>query len=43
MWQPALEPGAWLRADAPFKAGSGEEDGEGGRWHKNKPLPRPGR
>ena len=23
----------------PFKAGSGEEDGEAGRWHKNKPLP----
>jgi 23S rRNA (cytosine1962-C5)-methyltransferase len=39
MWQPALEPGVWLRADAQFKAGGGEEDGEGGRWHKNKPLP----
>jgi 23S rRNA (cytosine1962-C5)-methyltransferase len=38
MWQPALEPGVWLRADASFKS-SGEEDGEGGRWHKNKPLP----
>ena len=38
MWQPALEPGAWLRADATFKA-SGDEDGEGGRWHKNKVLP----
>src|SRR6478672_8888128 len=38
MWQPALEPG-WLRADAAFKSSSGEEDGEGGRWHKNKPLP----
>jgi 23S rRNA (cytosine1962-C5)-methyltransferase len=39
MWQPALDPGTWLRADAQFKAGSGEEDGEGGRWRKNKPLP----
>ncbi len=39
MWQPKLEPGVWLRADASFKSGSGEEDGEGGRWHKNKPLP----
>jgi 23S rRNA (cytosine1962-C5)-methyltransferase len=39
MWQPALEPGAWLRADAQFKAGGGEEDGEGGRWYRNKPLP----
>src|SRR5882672_5949854 len=39
MWQPALEPGVWLRADATFKSGSGEEDGEAGRWHKNKPLP----
>ncbi|HJU30576.1 MAG TPA: class I SAM-dependent methyltransferase [Hyphomicrobiaceae bacterium] len=38
MWQPASEPGAWLRADATFKA-SGDEDGEGGRWHKNKVLP----
>jgi 23S rRNA (cytosine1962-C5)-methyltransferase len=39
MWQPALEPGTWLRADAAFKSSSGEEDGEGGRWRKNKPLP----
>src|SRR5437660_10503883 len=39
MWQPALEPGTWLRADAQFKAGGGEEDGDGGRWYRNKPLP----
>src|SRR5689334_8930578 len=39
MWRPVLEPGVWLRADAAFKSSSGEEDGEGGRWHKNKPLP----
>src|SRR5882762_3554910 len=32
MWQPALEPGVWLRADATFKASGGEEDGEAGRW-----------
>ena len=37
--RPTLEPGKWLRADATFKPSSGEEDGEGGRWHKNKPLP----
>jgi 23S rRNA (cytosine1962-C5)-methyltransferase len=39
MWQPMLEPRVWLRADAQFKAGGGEEDGDGGRWSKNKPLP----
>jgi 23S rRNA (cytosine1962-C5)-methyltransferase len=39
MWRHALEPGVWLRADAAFKSSSGEEDGEGGRWHRNKPLP----
>jgi 23S rRNA (cytosine1962-C5)-methyltransferase len=38
MWRQMLEPGLWLRADAAFKS-SGEEDGEGGRWHKNKPVP----
>jgi 23S rRNA (cytosine1962-C5)-methyltransferase len=38
MWQPALEPGLWLRADAVFK-GVGDEDGEGGRWRKNAPMP----
>jgi 23S rRNA (cytosine1962-C5)-methyltransferase len=39
MWQPAQEPGVWLRSDAQFKASSAEEEGEGGRWHKDKPLP----
>jgi 23S rRNA (cytosine1962-C5)-methyltransferase len=39
MWRQMLEPGAWLRADAAFKSSSAEEDGEGGRWHKNKHLP----
>ena len=34
-----LEPGVWLRADAAFKSSDGDEDGEGGRWRKNKPLP----
>src|SRR5262245_22091831 len=37
MWQPALEPGAWLRADAVFK-GSSEED-EGGRWRRHTSMP----
>src|ERR1700741_1313557 len=39
MWQPALEPGTWLRPDAVFKAGADEEDGEGGRWRKVAPIP----
>ena len=39
MWQAALEPGRWLWADAIFKPSGGEEDGEGGRWRKNKPVP----
>ena len=39
MWQPALEPGVWLRADAVFKSAGGEEDGDGGRWRKDKPMP----
>jgi len=39
MWRQMLEPGVWLRADAAFKSSGGEEDGEGGRWHRNKPLP----
>ena len=39
MWQPALEPGVWLRADAVFKSASDEDDAEGGRWRKDKPMP----
>jgi 23S rRNA (cytosine1962-C5)-methyltransferase len=39
MWQPALEPGVWLRADAAFRGGGDDEDGEGGRWRKNAPMP----
>lgn len=39
LWRQTLEPGAWLRADAAFKSSSGEEDGEAGRWHRNKPVP----
>ncbi len=39
MWQPALEPGVWLRADAVFKSASDEEDSDGGRWRKDKPMP----
>src|SRR6476660_3784971 len=37
MWQPAREAGVWLRADAVFKGD--DEDGEGGRWRKNSPMP----
>jgi 23S rRNA (cytosine1962-C5)-methyltransferase len=39
MWQPALEPGVWLRADAVFKGAGDDEEGEGGRWRKNSPMP----
>jgi 23S rRNA (cytosine1962-C5)-methyltransferase len=39
MWQQALDPGAWLRADAVFKASSDEEDGDGGRWRKHTAMP----
>jgi 23S rRNA (cytosine1962-C5)-methyltransferase len=39
LWRPRLEPGTWLRADASFKSSSEEEDGEGGRWRKSKPVP----
>src|SRR3990172_4401382 len=39
LWRPLLEPGTWLRADASFKSSGEEEDGEGGRWRRNKPVP----
>src|SRR5690606_33668221 len=39
LWRPALEPGAWLRADATFRAGTADADAEGGRWRTNKPVP----
>lgn len=39
MWQQALEPGAWLRSNAQFKAADDDEEGEGGRWRFDKPLP----
>src|SRR5262245_31172244 len=39
MWQPALDARRWRQADAVFKGGSGEEDGEGGRWRSERGLP----
>src|SRR5262245_19970372 len=39
MWQPALEPGIWLRADAVFKGAGDDEEAEGGRWRRNAPMP----
>jgi 23S rRNA (cytosine1962-C5)-methyltransferase len=39
MWQPVLEPGVWLRADAVFKGADGEHDSEAGRWRKITPMP----
>ena len=39
MWQPALEAGAWQRADAVFKGLDREEEADGGRWRSERPLP----
>jgi 23S rRNA (cytosine1962-C5)-methyltransferase len=39
MWQPALEPGRWRRADAVFLGGNREEDAEAGRWRCERSLP----
>jgi 23S rRNA (cytosine1962-C5)-methyltransferase len=39
LWRPALEPGAWLRADASFKASNADADGEGGRWRTTTSVP----
>jgi len=39
LWRPVLDPAAWLRADATFKASTADEDGEGGRWRKSTPVP----
>src|SRR5262245_2816743 len=39
LWRPALEPGAWLRADAAFKASGAEEESDGGRWRTNTAVP----
>src|SRR5262245_20890125 len=39
MWQPALEPGTWLRADAVFKGAGDDEEAEGGRWRRNSAMP----
>jgi 23S rRNA (cytosine1962-C5)-methyltransferase len=40
MWQPAGEPDPWRRANAVFRGfAREEEDGEGGRWKSQQPLP----
>jgi 23S rRNA (cytosine1962-C5)-methyltransferase len=39
LWRPALEPGAWLRADAAFKASAADEDSDGGRWRTSTAVP----
>jgi hypothetical protein len=39
LWRPVLEPGAWLRADAVFKASNTDEDGDGGRWRTSSTSP----
>jgi 23S rRNA (cytosine1962-C5)-methyltransferase len=40
MWQPA-DAASWSSADAVFKAGSEDEDGDGGRWRKLRPVGEP--
>jgi 23S rRNA (cytosine1962-C5)-methyltransferase len=39
LWRPVLEPGAWLRADATFKASGADDEGDGGRWRTNTAVP----
>src|SRR5262249_1487826 len=39
LWGPVLEPGAWLRADATFKASGADDEGDGGRWRTNTAVP----
>jgi 23S rRNA (cytosine1962-C5)-methyltransferase len=39
LWRPALEPAAWLRADAAFRASGADEDGDGGRWRTSTAVP----
>lgn len=39
IWSPKLPQEAWKKADASFKAEKGDEEGEGGRWHKTRELP----
>jgi 23S rRNA (cytosine1962-C5)-methyltransferase len=39
LWRPKLESAVWMRADAAFKSAEVDEDGEGGRWRKNTPVP----
>ena len=40
LWSQKLAPEVWLRADAAFKAEKGDEEGEGGRWHYVRQLPK---
>ena len=39
MWQPVLEPSAWLQSDAVFKGSSEDDDSDGGRWRKLRAVP----
>jgi 23S rRNA (cytosine1962-C5)-methyltransferase len=39
LWRPKLEPAQWQRADAVFKSGVSDEDGDAGRWHNNNAVP----
>ena len=39
LWRPALDPGAWLRADAAFKPSGADEDSDGGRWRTSTAVP----
>jgi 23S rRNA (cytosine1962-C5)-methyltransferase len=39
LWRPKLEAAQWQRADAVFKSGASDEDGDAGRWHNTNAVP----
>jgi 23S rRNA (cytosine1962-C5)-methyltransferase len=39
LWRPSLALGAWKAAHAVFRSANENDDGEPGKWRKNKPIP----
>ena len=39
LWRPSLTPEAWNAAHAVFRSVDEDDDGEPGKWRKNKPVP----
>jgi 23S rRNA (cytosine1962-C5)-methyltransferase len=39
LWRPSLAPVAWNAAHAVFRSTNGDDDGEPGKWRRNKPIP----